>query len=78
LIEESLNTSIEIRKPGLVNKGKEIIEWSERDGWGHFYLYDENGNLKNQITQGPWHTEDVVAIDEEKEYCIFLEMVESK
>ena len=33
LIEESLNTSIEIKKPGLINKGKEIIEWSERDGW---------------------------------------------
>ena len=71
LIEETLNTSIEIRKPGLVNKGKEIIEWSERDGWGHFYLYDENGNLKNQITQGPWHTEDVVAIDEEKRILYF-------
>jgi dipeptidyl aminopeptidase/acylaminoacyl peptidase len=71
LIEESLNTSIEIRKPGLVNKGKEIIEWSERDGWGHFYLYDENGNLKNQITQGPWHTEDIVGIDEEKRVLYF-------
>jgi dipeptidyl-peptidase 4 len=71
LIEESLNTSIEIRKPGLINKGKEIIEWSERDGWGHFYLYDENGNLKNQITQGPWHTEDIVGIDEEKRVLYF-------
>ena len=71
LIEESLNTSIEIRKPGLVNKGKEIIEWSERDGWGHFYLYDENGNLKNQITQGPWHTEDIVGIDGEKRVLYF-------
>lgn len=71
LIEESLNTSIEIRKPGLVNKGKEIIEWSERDGWAHFYLYDENGNLKNQITQGPWHTEDIVGIDEEKRVLYF-------
>lgn len=71
LIEESLNTSIEIKKPGLVNKGKEIIEWSERDGWGHFYLYDENGNVKNQITQGPWHTEDILGIDEEKRILYF-------
>ena len=71
LIQESLNTSIEIRKPGLINKGKEIIEWSERDGWGHFYLYDENGNVKNQITQGPWHTEDIVGIDEEKRVLYF-------
>ena len=71
LIEESLNTSIEIKKPGLINKGKEIIEWSERDGWGHFYLYDENGNVKNQITQGPWHTEDILGIDEEKRILYF-------
>jgi dipeptidyl aminopeptidase/acylaminoacyl peptidase len=71
LIEESLNTSIEIKKPGLINKGKEIIEWSERDGWGHFYLYDENGTVKNQITQGPWHTEDIVGIDDEKRVLYF-------
>jgi dipeptidyl aminopeptidase/acylaminoacyl peptidase len=71
LIQESLNTSIEIKKPGLINKGKEIIEWSERDGWGHFYLYDENGTVKNQITQGPWHTEDIIGIDEEKRVLYF-------
>ncbi len=71
LIEESLNSSIEIRKPGLVNKGKELIEWSERDGWAHLYLYDDKGNLKNQITQGPWHIEDIISIDEEKRVVYF-------
>ena len=35
LIEESLNTYVEIKKPGLVKNGEEIIEWSERDGWAH-------------------------------------------
>src|SRR5438046_1644307 len=43
LIEERMNTYVETRKLGLVNAGKELIEWSERDGWGHFYLYDESG-----------------------------------
>ncbi len=71
LIEESLNSSIEIRKPVLVNKGKELIEWSERDGWAHLYLYDDKGNLKNQITQGPWHIEDIISIDEEKRVVYF-------
>lgn len=71
IIEEKLNTYVEVRKPGLIKNGKEIIEWSERDGWGHFYLYDENGILKNQITQGPWHTEDIVNIDEEKRVLYF-------
>jgi dipeptidyl-peptidase-4 len=71
LVEESLNSSIEIRKPVLVNKGKELIEWSERDGWAHLYLYDDKGNLKNQITQGPWHVEDVLSIDEDKKVVYF-------
>jgi dipeptidyl aminopeptidase/acylaminoacyl peptidase len=64
LIEERLNTYVEIRRPGLINGGKEIVHWSERDGWGHFYLYDENGKLLRQITSGPWHAEEIEGIDE--------------
>ena len=34
---------------------REIIWMSERDGWNHLYLYDsETGEVKNQITKGPW------------------------
>lgn len=64
LIEERLNTYVETRPLGLVNNGKELIHWSERDGWAHFYLYDGNGKLKNQITSGPFHCESIVGIDE--------------
>jgi len=71
LIEERLNTYVEVRKPGLIKNGEEIIEWSERDGWAHLYLYDKNGVMKNQITQGPWHVEDIIAIDEEKRVVYF-------
>jgi len=71
LIEERLNTYVEERKPGLVNGGKEIVQWSERDGWAHFYLYDESGKLKNRITSGSWHCEDIVAIDEKKRVLYF-------
>ncbi len=71
LIEERANTYIEIRKPGIINNGKEIIQWSERDGWAHFYLYDENGKLKNQITSGDFHCEDIVGIDEAKRILYF-------
>ena len=71
LIKESLNTYVEIKRVGLVNDGKELIEWSERDGWAHFYLYDENGQLKNRITQGSFHCEDIVGIDEKKRVLYF-------
>jgi len=71
LIEESLNTYVEIKKPGLVKNGEEIIEWSERDGWAHLYLHDKDGKVKNQITQGPWHIEDIISIDEDKRVVYF-------
>lgn len=66
LIEERMNTYVETRKLGLVNNGQELIQWSERDGWAHFYLYDGKGALKNQITSGSFHCEDIVGIDEKK------------
>jgi dipeptidyl-peptidase-4 len=71
LIEERMNTYVELRRLGIVNGGQELIEWSERDGWAHFYLYDGNGKLKNQITSGPFHCEDILAIDEKKRVLYF-------
>lgn len=54
LIEERMNTYLTELVPKLINGGKEIIFISERDGWAHLYLYDDKGNVKNQITSGPW------------------------
>ena len=71
VVEERFNTYIEINRIGLINGGKEFIHWSERDGWAHFYLYDENGKLKNQITSGAFHCEDILGIDETKRVLYF-------
>ncbi len=71
LIEERMNTYVETQRLGLVNGGSELIQWSERDGWAHFYLYDGNGKLKNQITSGAFHCEDIVGIDEKKRVLYF-------
>ncbi|HEY4108360.1 S9 family peptidase [Puia sp.] len=71
LIKERLNTYVEVRRLGLVNEGRELVEWSERDGWAHFYLYDGAGKLKNQITSGPFHCEDIVGIDDKKRTLYF-------
>lgn len=63
LVEERLNTYVETRPVRTVNNGKEFIWWSERTGWAHLYLYDGDGKLKNAITSGEYHVEDVVAVD---------------
>ncbi len=64
VIEERLNTYIDFGGITLTNNEKELIHWSERDGWGHFYLYDNSGKLIRQITSGPYHCEDVEGVDE--------------
>ncbi|WP_231489953.1 DPP IV N-terminal domain-containing protein [Pedobacter sp. Leaf170] len=71
LIDERFNTYVEVNRPGLVNDGKELIHWSERDGWAHFYLFDESGKLKNQITKGSFHCESIVNIDEKNRVLYF-------
>lgn len=71
LIEERLNTYVETRNLVLINKGKEMIHWSERDGWAHFYLMDANGKVKNQITSGPWHCDRVEGVDEKNRVLYF-------
>jgi dipeptidyl-peptidase 4 len=51
----------------------EVIWYSERDGWGHLYLYDiTTGRLKNQITRGAWQVRDLVHVDEEQRKVLFL------
>ena len=64
VVRERMNTYQETRPIQVFNGGKEFIQWSERDGWAHLYLYDDKGNLKNRITKGPWHVEQVVKVDE--------------
>ena len=64
LIQERMNVYIET-KPVRVTSAGELIWWSERDGWGHYYLYDGAGTLKNQITNGEFVAEDVSWVDEE-------------
>lgn len=72
LVEERMNTYIETKRLFTLNGGKELIHWSERDGWGHYYLYDDNGNLKYQITTGPWHCGEIVKVDEKLRVLYFV------
>lgn len=54
----------QMRNVSFLNDGKEILFRSERNGWGHYYLYDTaTGNLKNQLTDGTWVAGPVAQID---------------
>jgi dipeptidyl aminopeptidase/acylaminoacyl peptidase len=72
LIEERLNTYVESKPLRLVNNGTELIFWSERDGWGHFYLYDAaTGALKNRITEGEFVTTAIEGVDDKARVLYF-------
>lgn len=72
LVRESLNTYVESRNVKFASNGSEFIFWSERSGWAHLYLYDSNGKLKNAITSGEYHVEDVVAVDPALKVVYFI------
>lgn len=42
---------------------EDIILWSDRTGWGHYYRYDKQGHLKNAITKGEWTVGKIIRID---------------
>ena len=44
----------------------EVLWWSQRDDWGHLYLFDlGTGALKRQVTSGAWNVLQVRHVDEE-------------
>ena len=64
LLTESIeNAALEPQPVRYTRRGGDMIWWSEKSGWGHYYLYDHNGNFKKALTEGPWRAESVVQID---------------
>ena len=50
----------------------EFIWYSEKDNWGHIYLYDlKTKELKNRITKGNWLLRKLLYIDEKKRELFF-------
>jgi dipeptidyl-peptidase-4 len=48
----------------VLTESNEVIWFSQRNDWGHLYLYDlESGKLKNRITEGDWNVLQVRHID---------------
>ncbi len=55
-----------------LSASNEIIWFSEKDNWGHLYLYDANtGKLKNQITTGNFVVTEILQVDEKNSTILF-------
>ncbi|HLG38588.1 MAG TPA: DPP IV N-terminal domain-containing protein [Chitinophagaceae bacterium] len=77
VFEETVATQYESGQ-GAINwrylpRTKEFIWYSERDDWGHLYLYDAStGKLKNQITKGNWVVLRMTKVDEKNRMIYFI------
>jgi dipeptidyl-peptidase-4 len=53
--------------------GAEVLWFSQRDNWGHLYLYRaSDGTLVNQVTSGEWVVQDILYVDEQRRVLYFL------
>lgn len=77
VFEETVKTQYESGQ-GEINwrylpDSKEIIWYSERDDWGHLYLYDATtGKVKNQITKGNWVLTRLIKVDQKSRTLYFM------
>ena len=71
VVSERMNTYVEDRQIHLLDGGKQLLWWSERNGWANLYLYNADGTLVRNLTPGAYHVEDVVAVNEKEGYVLF-------
>jgi dipeptidyl-peptidase-4 len=76
IFEEKVETQYESGQGGInwryFPKTREVIWYSERDDWGHLYLYDiETAQVKNRITQGSFVVTRIVKVDEASRMIYF-------
>ena len=69
VIEERLNTYVEHQTPRRLANG-DLIWWSERDGWAHLYRYAPDGTVRNRLTDGPWHVDGLMEVNEDEGYAL--------
>lgn len=70
-ISERMNTYVESRPTRLLDGGRKMIHWSERNGWANLYLYNADGTLIRNLTEGAYHVDDVLAVNEKEGYVLF-------
>jgi dipeptidyl aminopeptidase/acylaminoacyl peptidase len=76
LYEERVATQYESGQGGVnwryLPATNEFLWYSEKDGWGHLYLFDAmTGRLKNQITKGNYVVTQLVKVDDRNRVLYF-------
>lgn len=76
LLEEKDDAYVDVHDDLTFLEDDSFIWTSEKDGFNHLYLYESDGTLKNQITQGPWEVTKYYGYDQDKDR-IYYQSVEN-
>ncbi|MEO0505812.1 MAG: S9 family peptidase [Bacteroidota bacterium] len=67
LLEEKDAAYVDVKDDLTFLADDSFIWTSERDGFNHIYLYNEDGKLMNQITEGPWEVTQYYGYDQKED-----------
>lgn len=76
LLEEKDAAYVDIHDNLTFLEDDSFIWTSEKDGYNHLYLYDQEGKLMNQITKGPWEVTNYYGYDQANDR-IYYQSVEN-
>ena len=71
LLEETDKAYVDITDDLTFLADDSFIWTSERDGFNHIYLYNEDGKLMNQVTKGDWEVTSYYGYDQKKDRIFF-------
>ncbi|MEO8412401.1 MAG: DPP IV N-terminal domain-containing protein [Ginsengibacter sp.] len=55
-----------------LNKGKDFMWVSEKDGWRHIFLISRDGKKETLITKGDYDIDNITCIDDKNNYVYFM------
>ena len=72
IVETYFESGVRMTNWRVLFASDEVLWFSERDNWGHLYLYDlQSGALKHQITRGDWAVQQLRRIDQDTRTLYF-------
>jgi dipeptidyl aminopeptidase/acylaminoacyl peptidase len=64
LVVDSIeNAAVEPKPLRYLKKGGDFLWWSQKTGWGMFYVYGFDGGEKYPLTTGDWNADAIAKID---------------
>ena len=71
ITEEDRNGWVELHESSRILKNGLFIHISERDGYQHIYLERPNGRFTVPVTSGQWEVNEIIHVDEQRDFVYF-------